>query len=45
MRIIVGRADSDISEKPLDHREIILDVLSGSVKAQRYEEENDSLFN
>lgn len=47
VRIIVGRADSVLSEKPLDHREIILDVLSGSVKAQRYDEESEreSLYN
>ncbi|MFC1655765.1 Tfp pilus assembly protein FimT/FimU [Patescibacteria group bacterium] len=47
VRIIVGRSDSILSEKPLDHREIILDVLSGSVKAKRYDPEQDveSLFN
>ncbi len=47
IRIIIGRSDSVLSEKPLDHREIIVDVLSGTVKAKRYDPEQDreQLFN
>ena len=35
--IIVGYEESELIEKPLDHREIIFDTLSGNVYSQKYE--------
>lgn len=46
IRIVIGYKDSLLEEHPLDHREIVFDVLSGNVYAQRYEEpEPESIFN